>query len=593
MKFPLALALAAALIVVAPAQSRADDGKAAGTGFPTLKGVSMQTDRRVTSYILPKRILWKQAKGGATMTGDDVLLKNNYGQAVLAGVSLAHLKNAPGEQCSLLLDFGTELQGGLQIVTGMSASRTVRLRVRLGESAAEAMCDIDGKNGATNDHAMRDFTIEVPWLGITEVGNSGFRFVRIDVLGDNADLLLQEVRAAFRYRDIPYLGSFESSDERLNKIWATGAYTVHLNMQQYLWDGIKRDRLVWTGDINPEVLTIATVFGANEVVNKSLDFSKHCYKPTEWMCSLSSYSVWWMITQYQWYMYTGDRKYLDEQKDYITTLIGTLRRFVNENGEETLNGRFLDWPSSENPQGISAGLQALMAIGFDCASKLEETWGNTALAKECADLSAKMKKRRRDFNGSKQAAALNAIAGMIPAEDAAAQTILPGGAKGFSTFYGYYMLEALALAGKYTEAMDIMSKYWGAMLDLGATTFWEDFDIDWTKNAARIDELVPEGKVDVHRSYGGYCYQGYRHSFCHGWASGPTTWLSAHVLGVKVLEPGCKKVAIEPHLGNLKWAKGTFPTPYGVITIYHKVGANGKVISEVHAPKGVKIVKSK
>ena len=148
-------------------------------------------------------------------------------------------------------------------------------------------------------------------------------------------------------------------------------------------------------------------------------------------------------------------------------------------------------------------------------------------------------------------------------------------------------------AGKYTEAMDIMSQYWGAMLDLGATTFWEDFDIDWTKNAARIDELVPKGKVDVHKTYGDYCYKGYRHSFCHGWASGPTTWLSRHVLGVKVLEPGCKKVAIEPHLGNLKWAKGTFPTPYGVIEISHEVNEKGKVISKVKAPKGVKIVKNK
>ena len=154
------------------------------------------------------------------------------------------------------------------------------------------------------------------------------------------------------------------------------------------------------------------------------------------------------------------------------------------------------------------------------------------------------------------------------------------------------MLEALALAGCYTEAMDIMSQYWGAMLDLGATTFWEDFNLDWTKNAARIDELVPEGKVDIHSSYGNYCYKGFRHSLCHGWASGPTTWLSAHVLGVKVLEPGCKKVAIEPHLGNLKWAKGTFPTPYGVIKISHKVGADGKVISDVQAPQGVEIVKS-
>lgn len=559
--------------------------------IPALKGISMQTDRRVTSYILPKRIVWKDATGGATIENEGVLLKNNYGQTAIGGMSFAHLKNSAGGKASMLFDFGTELQGGIQIVTGGAPANKVSLRVRFGESAAEAMCDIDGKNGATNDHALRDFTLEVPGMGIAEAGNSGFRFVRIDVLGDNADLLLQEVRAAFRYRDIPYLGSFECDNERLNKIWMTGAYTVHLNMQQYLWDGIKRDRLVWTGDINPEVLTIATVFGANDVVNKSLDFSKQSFKPTEWMCGISSYSLWWAITHYQWYLYTGNREYLDAQKEYATQLIENVMKYVDEKGYETLPARFLDWPSSENAKGVDAGLQALMAIYFDYSAKMEELWGNAALAKKCSDLAAKMKKKRRDFNNSKQAASLNAIAGMISPEKAAKGTILVDGAKNFSTFYGYYMLEALALAGNYTEAMNIMSEYWGAMLDLGSTTFWEDFNLDWTKNAARIDELVPEGKVDVHSAYGNYCYKGFRHSLCHGWASGPTTWLSAHVLGVKVLEPGCKKVEINPHLGNLKWAKGTFPTPYGIIKISHKVGSDGKVVSDIQAPNEVEIVK--
>ncbi len=103
-----------------------------------------------------------------------------------------------------------------------------------------------------------------------EIGNSGFRFVRIDLLEDNTELHLKEVRAIFTYRDIPYLGSFHCSDSLLNNIWATGAYTVHLHMQDYLWDGIKRDRLVWIGDMHPETSTIATVFGYNEVVPKAL-----------------------------------------------------------------------------------------------------------------------------------------------------------------------------------------------------------------------------------------------------------------------------------------------------------------------------------
>jgi hypothetical protein len=159
-----------------------------------------------------------------------------------------------------------------------------------------------------------------------------------------------------------------------------------------------------------------------------------------------------------------------------------------------------------------------------------------------------------------------------------------------STFYGYYMLKARAQAGDYQGAIDNIREYWGSMLDLGATTFWEDFDIDWMKNAARIDEVVPAGKVDVHTSYGGYCYKELRHSFCHGWASGPTSWLTQYVLGVNVLEPGCKKIRIEPHLGDLKWVKGTFPTPYGVVKIEHKKMSDGTVRTEIDAPREVRVL---
>lgn len=119
---------------------------------------------------------------------------------------------------------------------------------------------------------MRDFTIRLPWLGVMEVGNSGFRFARIDLLDDSVELHIKEIRAISVFRDIPYKGSFRCNDERLNRIWQTGAYTVHLNMQEYIWDGIKRDRLVWIGDLHPEVMTVNTVFGYNEVIPKSLDF---------------------------------------------------------------------------------------------------------------------------------------------------------------------------------------------------------------------------------------------------------------------------------------------------------------------------------
>jgi len=180
---------------------------------------------------------------------------------------------------------------------------------------------------------------------------------------------------------------------------------------------------------------------------------------------------------------------------------------------------------------------------------------------------------------------------MLPAEKANSEVIAIDGAKNFSTFYGYYMLQAQAKAGAYEEALNNIRTFWGAMLDLGATTFWEDFNLDWLPNAAGIDQPVPEGKKDIHGDFGAYCYLKLRHSLCHGWASGPTAWLTEHVLGVKPVAPGCKTLRITPHLGNLEYAEGDFPTPLGTVHIKHTKDANGKIITKTIAPKGIKIIK--
>ncbi len=164
-----------------------------------------------------------------------------------------------------------------------------------------------------------------------------------------------------------------------------------------------------------------------------------------------------------------------------------------------------------------------------------------------------------------------------------------GGIQGMSTFYGYYMLEARAKAGDRQGALDALRSYWGGMLDLGATSFWEDFNPEWAVNAGRIDELPVPGKTDIHGDRGEFCYAGFRHSLCHGWASGPAPWLTAHVLGIQVAAAGCRTVRVTPFLGELAWAEGAFPTPLGVVRVRHEKQAGGRISSAVTAPEGVTI----
>lgn len=564
---------------------------------------AQQRDSRVREYLSPVRIVWQQ-DAGLIETPENLLLPGK-GQSDLANTHLCIMRSV-GTGCpALLLDFGKEIQGGLQIITGMPRSQEpVSVRIRLGESASEAMAEIDGVNGAGNDHAMRDFIIKLPWLGATEVGHSGFRFVRIDLLEEDAELQLKELRAISTFRDIPYLGSFRSDDERLNEIWQTGAYTVHLNMQEYLWDGIKRDRLVWVGDLHPEVMTVNTVFGYNEVVPKSLDLIRDITPLPQWMNGISSYSLWWILIHRDWYYYQGDLTYLAEQRSYLKGLLTYLISKTSPEGVEQLDGnRFLDWPSSENPVAIDAGLQALMILALKAGEELCLVLEEKELAAICRQTMEKAVEASGpvrdavlhapiapDAPGMKQAAALMALSGIISPQEADSRFLAVHGPAGFSTFYGYYMLRAMALAGNVQGALDVIWQYWGAMLDLGATTFWEDFNMDWLPEAGRIDELVPEGKKDIHALYGDYCYQGFRHSLCHGWASGPTAWLSEYVLGVEMVEPGSRVIRVTPHLGDLQWVEGTFPTPYGLIRIRHEKKADRAITSQIDAPEEITII---
>ena len=543
----------------------------------------------------PKKVFWKSTSDEALIKNEEHLLIRPIGQALLTSQQdFLVMKSNEEEKPGILLDFGINLHGGIQLVTGMTASKEpVKVRIRFGESVSEAMSDIDNLFGATNDHAIRDMVIPLPWLGKIEVGNSGFRYARIDLVDPGKELLLKEVNAILIYRDIPYLGSFRSSDERLNKIWDVGAYTVHMNMQEYLWDGIKRDRLVWVGDMHPEVATINTVFGFNEVVPKSLDLIRDITPMPEWMNGISTYSMWWVIIHWDCYKHHGDLAYLEDQKDYLIQLAHHMADKMEGNKENLDGTRFLDWPSSENPEAIHAGLQAMLIWAFDAAGEIFGELGEEEMKKLCMENSENLRTYHPDPNRSKQAASLMALTGIMDPKKANQEIISVGGVRDFSTFYGYYMLESKAKAGDYLGAIDNIRTYWGAMIDLGATTFWEDFSIDWLENAGRIDEFVSPDKVDVHATYGGYSYDKLRHNLSHGWASGPTAWMSRHILGIEVLEPGTKKVRIQPHLGDLEWAEGTYPTPYGQLSVRHERQVDGSVKSVVDGPDEVEVILEK
>jgi len=115
----------------------------------------------------------------------------------------------------------------------------------------------------------------------------------------------------------------------------------------------------------------------------------------------------------------------------------------------------------------------------------------------------------------------------------------------------FYQLESLCAMGEQSYVLKEMKDYWGGMLKLGATTFWEAYD-------------PAKSGAEHYAMYG----RPYGKSLCHAWGASPIYLLGKYYLGVKPLSPGYKDYLIEPNLGGLQWMQGTVPTPHGDIRVY-------------------------
>ena len=471
------------------------------------------------------------------------------------------------EGSRIILDFGKELSGGIRIVSGKQKGK---IRLRFGESVSETL-------GEPNQaHAIHDTVLDVPALGILEYGNTGFRFVCIDTV---EKLQIVNILAIARYRNIAKDGTFVSNDMLLNRIFDTASHTVHMCMQDYLLDGIKRDRLVWMGDMNPEINVINMIFSDTSIVPETLDFLRDRTPLPDMMNTISSYSLWWIICQWEYYLHQGNLQYLARQHNYLKELIKIFVSYIGEDGREQMPDlRFIDWPTKEDSAAVHAGLQALMTMAFHAAEKIAAALKDDELFNICRKACTLLDKFPAPETSRKSANALLVLAGLRDAKEVNHDILSVNPEYDASTFMSYYIMDARCRANDIAGTLNFIRKYYGAMLNFGATTFWEDFDFEWTLYSFGIDTLPVDGKKDIHADFGKFCYKGLRHSLCHGWSAGPAAILPRYLTGFQILEPGCKKIALAPVTGGLEYYKCTIPTPHGIIEVENSENADNPTI---------------
>lgn len=455
----------------------------------------------MTEYLFPAKIVGYDR-------GQDI--QNLLAKQALQ-IGLCEARTASFEEGGyVILDFGQELCGSLRILT--FTSDFAKVRIRFGESLTECCSELGGAQNATNDHALRDMTAHLPKYSDMTFGHTGFRFARLDFGGS---VKLKSVVAINSILKKRALYRYDGPDTTIQKIYDVAKRTIDLCASSgYVWDGVKRDRLVWIGDMHPEMLALTTLYGRSAETERSLDFIKQQTPLPGWMNRYPMYSMWWIIIVADYYAKTGAEAFTKRQLSYLQDLLHQLNDHVLEDGTLNYPRYFVDWPTKGQPDELH-GVRAINILAAKKAIWLLEAFGkDTATAKVLLE---KLLKFQITPLHSKQVAGLKYFATGLSEQDK--QLLVAGGAKGMSTFMSYYILKAVASFDRET-AIAMMKEYYGAMLDKGATTFWEDFDMAWAENSCRIDTFPQAGQKDIHGDFGAYCYRGFRHSLCHGWSAG-------------------------------------------------------------------------
>ena len=117
-------------------------------------------------------------------------------------------------------------------------------------------------------------------------------------------------------------------------------------------------------------------------------------------------------------------------------------------------------------------------------------------------------------------------------------------------YFKFYENQVHCMAGNSAMLEESIREYYGGMLQLGATTFYEEFD--------------PKKSGCEHLSMYGRPYE---KSLCHAWSASPIYLLGAYRLGVRNTGVAYSTFDVRPQVGGLKAISGKVPVPGGVVSV--------------------------
>ncbi|HTK21155.1 MAG TPA: alpha-L-rhamnosidase C-terminal domain-containing protein [Mucilaginibacter sp.] len=367
-----------------------------------------------------------------------------------------------------------------------------------------------------------------------------------------------------------YEGAFACSDTLLNRVWINSAYTLRLCRNDFLIDGVKRDRLPWAGDLAMSLRANAFTFADREPVRRSLVALNRAGIAQKDINGILDYDMWWIISQNEYQRYYGDMAHLKREWTRIKETLNIINSKCDSLGfidPKKAQWLFIDWVNFNKNSALQILWWWAQSSAVQLAERMNDqqavdTWKKRAMLlydKLHAMAWSKAKGAWMDDQYAPKEISIHAnilavVSGLakVAQYQAIKEVLKSDHLQGVGTPYmGGFESIALGILGDNSGVIKYVKDNWGGMLaHTGTTTFWEGYD-------------PAETGAKVYSFYG----RPYAKSLCHAWSSGPAAFLPAVLLGVSPAADGWKVFKVEPKPSGLQWISAAIPTPHGLITV--------------------------
>ena len=488
------------------------------------------------------------------------------------------------------IDFGQDAFGYLELAWTQPLSAPIAFQVRFGEKARHAK--IDQQPGGTIRHYLVDVTapagkqrvivrppqdkrntsgqaIRLP----AEVGVIGpFRYV--ELIGWPAELELpsvQQMRIEYPFHE--QASVFHSSDSTLNQIWRLCKYSIRATTFCGVYVDGDRERIPYEADAYINQLSHYGVDREYALARYSHEYLlTHATWPTEW----KQHSI---LMAWADYRYTGNHESLAAHYAWLKQ-DKLLSAAARPDGLLDTAGRpyrdIVDWPADERDGYDLRPVNTVVnAFHYATLRRMAELASVLGHENEAEQFAAQAQRLHSVFNQKLWSDANHAYVDgldsshsslhanlfplafdLVPTDrvDAVIALLRSRGMR-CSVYAAQYLLEGLFEHGASDLAWQLLGsteqRSWYNMIRVGSTITMEAWDQQFKPNL----------------------------DWNHAWGAAPANLIPRYVVGVRPLEPGFRRIIIQPQPADLKMFVAKVPTIRGPVNLDYQRTAAGYLLN--------------